>query len=57
SQKIEITKEYNSGIDAVFDTKKDKDIENVVEILSHIVRVLQAQANAVGNDAKRQRNN
>jgi len=38
-----------------FDKKEDK--KNVEKILSHIVRVLQAQVKAVGNNAKYQKNN
>jgi len=53
-QKIEITKVYNCGLDAEFG-KKDEGVEKVKEILFYIIRVLQAQAIAVKNMAKRQR--
>src|SRR5688572_647697 len=52
SRKIEITKVYNSGLDEDFGEKEDT--EKVKVILSYIVRVLQAQAEAIGRSAKRQ---
>ena len=53
SQKVEITAEYNSGLgSATF-----SNTQGAKDVLSHIVRVLQAQAQTLRNNAKRSRNN
>ena len=55
SQKIEISEEFNCGLSASFN--EEKDTQGVKQMLSYIVRVLQAQAEAIGRSAKRQKNN
>ena len=52
SQKVEITAEYNSGLSsATF-----SNTQGAKDVLSHIVRVLQAQVQTLRNNVKRSSN-
>ena len=53
SQKVEITAVYNSGLGS----ETFSNMQGAKDVLSHIVRVLQAQAQTLRNNAKRSRNN